>query len=94
MEAIHIIDVFIAKISDPQINGRLEGYAEWCKYRIQKERELNIKELLDSFLKMCDFIENTEGIGCGKCPVYDACFHKNKHIGLTNLMEDLGVKVR
>lgn len=82
------------KISDPQINGRLDGHAEWCEYRIQKERELTIKELLDSFLNMCDFIEKTDEIGCGKCPVYDRCFHHDKHKGLVKLMEDLGVEVR
>jgi hypothetical protein len=26
-------------ISDPQINGRIKGHAEWCKYRIRKENE-------------------------------------------------------
>lgn len=25
------------KVSDPQINGRIEGHAEWCEYRQHKE---------------------------------------------------------
>jgi len=29
-----------------------------------------VKNFIDSFLKMCDFIEQTDVIGCGKCPVY------------------------
>jgi len=32
-------------ISDPQINGTLEGHYEDCEYRIIKELELRIKEL-------------------------------------------------
>jgi len=36
------------KISDPEINGRLEGHAEWCEYRIKKEQELKIKNTNDS----------------------------------------------
>lgn len=28
------------KISDPQINGRLEGHSKYCEYRLQKEKEL------------------------------------------------------
>lgn len=26
-------------ISDPQINGRLEGHLEWYEYRIKKEKD-------------------------------------------------------
>ena len=32
-------------ISDPQINGELEGHLSTCEYRIIKEQELRIKEL-------------------------------------------------
>jgi len=32
------------KISDPQINGRLEGHAENCEWRIKEEAKLNIQQ--------------------------------------------------
>jgi hypothetical protein len=31
------------KKSVPEINGKLENHASWCEYRIEKEKELNIK---------------------------------------------------
>lgn len=27
------------KVSDPEINGSIEGHREWCEYRKRKERE-------------------------------------------------------
>lgn len=30
------------KVSDPQINGRIEGHLSHCEYRIQKEKELGL----------------------------------------------------
>ena len=27
------------KVSDPEINGRIEGHREWCEYRRRKESE-------------------------------------------------------
>jgi len=50
-----------------------------------------IKNFIDSFLKMCDFIEQTDGIGCGKCPIYYDCFG-GKHTGLNKLMRELGIE--
>jgi len=29
-------------ITDPQINGEIEGHAEWCDYRIKKEAEFKL----------------------------------------------------
>src|SRR4051812_8893391 len=29
------------KLSDPQINGKIENHLEWCEYRLKKEKELN-----------------------------------------------------
>lgn len=51
-----------------------------------------IIELVDSFRKMCDFIEYSENIGCEKCPVFSQCFYTNKHGGLRELMDDLKIK--
>jgi len=52
------------------------------------KREKVIREIVDSFKKMCDYIEQTDGIGCGKCPVYKECF-KEKHDGIKELIDDL-----
>jgi len=30
--------------TDPAINGRIEGHAEWCEYRIRKEAEVKQKD--------------------------------------------------
>lgn len=30
------------KLSDPQINGRLDGHLSYCEYRIAKEKELGL----------------------------------------------------
>jgi hypothetical protein len=30
--------------SDPEINGRLSGHYDWCKWAIEKRKELNIQE--------------------------------------------------
>jgi len=56
------------------------------------EHENTVKELIDSFRKMCDFIEQTDEIGCGKCPVFNACFYKDKHKGLKALMNELNIE--
>lgn len=53
-----------------------------------------VKEVVDSFLKICDFIEKSEGIGCIKCPVQNDCFYKDKHSGLPSLMFELGIERR
>lgn len=45
------------KVSDPEINGRLEGHREWCKYRIKKEKELGLTYL---FNELTSYIENWE----------------------------------
>ena len=26
------------KVSDPQINGKIENHRDWCEYRIEKEK--------------------------------------------------------
>lgn len=57
-----------------------------------QKHEKAIKEVVDSFLKMCDFIEESNEIGCIKCPVQKDCFHNNKHKGLSDLMKDLGIE--
>jgi len=36
-------------ISAPQINGELDGHAEYCKYKIKKEQELMDKFLMEIF---------------------------------------------
>lgn len=54
--------------------------------------ELTIRAVIDSFQKMCDFIETSEQNECGKCPVQRSCFYKDKHKGLAELMKDLGIK--
>jgi len=54
--------------------------------------EKAIKNFIDSFLKMCDYIEQTDGISCSKCPVYNDCFHTGKHTGLHKLMRELGIE--
>jgi len=51
-----------------------------------------VKELIDSFIKICDYIETTDGIGCIKCPIFNECFHKDKHKGLSELMDSLAIK--
>jgi len=50
-----------------------------------------VKEVVDLFLKMCDFIEKSNDIGCIKCPVQKECF-KDKHSGLPSLMLELGIE--
>lgn len=32
--------------------------------------------LFDTFLKLCDFVEETEGMGCEKCPCKEECILK------------------
>lgn len=50
-----------------------------------------IKEIIDSFLQMCDYIEETDNIGCGNCPIFNECCHRDKHKGLLDLMNELGI---
>ena len=59
-----------------------------------QKHEKVIREVVDSFLKMCDFIEESLEIGCVKCPVQSACFYKGKHKGLPELMRELGIERR
>lgn len=59
---------------------------------IGQKHEKTIINLIDSFKKICDFIEETEDIGCARCPVFKECFKQDKHIGLSELMEDLKIK--
>lgn len=56
------------------------------------KHESAIRELIDSFRKMCDYIEQTDNIGCRNCPVFNDCFFNNKHKGLSDLMKDLGIE--
>lgn len=53
------------------------------------KHEAVIIEVVDSFKKLCDFVEQKEGLGCGKCPIYNCCFHDEKHKGIKALMEDI-----
>jgi hypothetical protein len=48
-----------------------------------------IRQIIDSFEKMCDYIETTDKIGCKNCPVFEACFYDKKHEGLLALKNDL-----
>jgi len=57
-----------------------------------RKYEKVIREVVDSFLKMCDYIERTDGIGCDKCPVQFECFHGDKHDKLNELMKELGIE--
>jgi hypothetical protein len=56
------------------------------------KHENAVRELIDSFRKMCDYIETTDEIGCKNCPIFNGCFYKDKHGGLSGLMEDLGIQ--
>jgi hypothetical protein len=56
------------------------------------KHEDTIRQLIDSFRKMCDYIETTDEIGCSNCPVFHECFHNDKHKGLLPLMNDLGIE--
>jgi len=56
-----------------------------------QKHEKAIREVVDSFRKMCDFIEEKDDIGCIKCPVQKLCF-KGKHKGLPELMKELGIE--
>ena len=63
---------------------------------IEYNKDLNeykdtIKSVVDSFLRMCDYIEENENLGCGNCPVYYRCFVHNKHEGLSALMNVLEI---
>jgi len=49
-----------------------------------------IRELIDSFRKMCDYIETTDEIVCRNCPIFNDCFYNDKHKGISELMKDLG----
>jgi len=51
-----------------------------------------IKEIVDSFRKMCDYIGQNDNLGCGKCPIYNECFKENKHENLHFLMQALDIK--
>lgn len=51
-----------------------------------------IKNIVDSFMKMCDFIEHEDNIGCGSCPVFKECFREGKHDKLYQLRLFLGIK--
>ena len=51
-----------------------------------------VKNFIDSFLKMCDFIEESNEIGCTKCPLRNDCFYGAKHMGLSELMKELGIE--
>jgi len=59
-----------------------------------QKHEKTIMEVVDSFRKMCDFIERSDDIGCIKCPIQNDCFHKDKHKGLPELMRELGIERR
>jgi len=48
-----------------------------------------IKAIVDSFIKMCDCIEECADLGCGGCPVSEDCFKNKKHQGLNKLIEFL-----
>jgi len=52
-----------------------------------------VKQIVDSFLKMCDYIEESDANRCIKCPVQKDCF-KGKHKGLPELMRELGIERR
>ena len=55
-------------ISDPQINGRIEGHAEYCEYRIQKEREFAEKAEIERRNELQDSFGYVEGVTvCGDC---------------------------
>jgi hypothetical protein len=53
--------------------------------------ENTIKKVIDSFRKMCDYIEQSKE-GCKNCPVFKDCFYNGKHNGLKELMDDLNIK--
>ena len=59
-----------------------------------RKHEKAIKEVVDSFLKMCDYIEESNKIGCIRCPIQNDCFYKDKHKGLLELMNKLGIERR
>jgi len=58
-----------------------------------RKHEKAIREVVNSFLKMCDYIEESDVNGCIKCPVQKDCF-KGKHKGLPELMRELGIERR
>jgi len=53
------------------------------------KHENTIKEIADSFIKMCDYIEQDSEIGCAKCPIMKSCYYADKHKGLFELMQEL-----
>jgi len=59
-----------------------------------QKHEKAIREVVDSFRKMCDFIEESNEIGCTKCPLRNDCFYRAKHMGLSELMKELGIERR
>jgi hypothetical protein len=50
-----------------------------------------IKSVVDSFVRMCDFIEQNDNIGCKNCPVFNDCFMNKKHNELYKLMNVLNI---
>ncbi len=50
-----------------------------------------IKNIVDSFLKLCDFIEKSPDLGCYHCPIHKEWLN-GKHYNLVYLMEKLGIE--
>lgn len=62
------------------------------KFLDLNKHENTIKEIVDSFIKMCDYIEQGAEIGCAKCPIMKSCYYTDKHKGLFNLIQELEKK--
>ena len=48
-----------------------------------------MKNVIKGFLELCDFVEESNENGCGKCPLFHACYRENQFDGLRTLMEEL-----
>jgi hypothetical protein len=74
-------------------NRKYEGFSnKICINKDLNEHKDTIVEIVDSFKKMCDFIEQSLDLGCSKCPVFNECLNEEKHQYLWALMEAMNMK--
>lgn len=72
--------------------NQLNSFNTMCVNKDLNEHKDTIIITIDSFRKMCDFIEQDENLGCSKCPIFNECFKENKHEHLHMLMEALEIE--
>ena len=65
---------------------------------MNKYNDDDVKELYSAFIKLCDFIEENDNIGCGNCPLWKTiCGNKDQSVSnrfsksLRNIRHNAGI---